>query len=430
MEQSERHWCEKFISDPSRDPKDNHKLQKYRGPYMGYIKLCQKHKYDVDHLLPPTISTIAKPISIQRSISIQKPTLILPTPKFIINSSRSLIKPTSNLLPIPKPQVNQTLSTIHQKPTQLLKSETIPKFDIITNLNMIPKLTTKSIDIGYLSVLPDELLDTVLMELACKEIIRLCNLSDRINNVCEINNIIERRKYKGFPRKTGHCYAFDVYHFIFTGKEIGVLPEDYEDENDIHEYNANELMEEFDYSEKALNIILDRLNQLNYDLVRGDLICTESLDNYRNSGVYIFDGCKIIDLDRETIDDYGALPPEFHVINDGVPITYWINFGNEYYTKGVDHNNIVWFDSSPVKDQLMNNIKIEGDELYTTFIFNNVEYKILYSDEHSEIQDINKRINNFKKDLVRNHSVLDLNTEEYYDINFEHVLTLNTTQIT
>src|SRR5579862_6951239 len=49
--------CRKFLKDPSIDPKDGHRLQRGKGPYMKYVKLCQNLGFDkeVDELLGTTI---------------------------------------------------------------------------------------------------------------------------------------------------------------------------------------------------------------------------------------------------------------------------------------------------------------------------------------------------------------------------------------
>ena len=38
--------CRKFLKDPSIDPKDGHRLQRGKGPYMKYVKLCQNLGFD------------------------------------------------------------------------------------------------------------------------------------------------------------------------------------------------------------------------------------------------------------------------------------------------------------------------------------------------------------------------------------------------
>lgn len=66
---------------------------------------------------------------------------------------------------------------------------------------------------------------------------------------------------------------------------------------------------------------------------RGDVIRLESVAQYRNNGVYMYDGSFIVPLDYET-DDYGAVPRSFTPIEEGLPIRYW--------SESIDHNEIVW----------------------------------------------------------------------------------------
>jgi len=156
---------------------------------------------------------------------------------------------------------------------------------------------------------------------------------------------------RGFPRDGGHCAAFDVSNFLYDIPGV-------ENEESIDTVN---------------DLVLDYIYDFtDYKLVKGDLICFTGLDDYRNQGVSIFDGCKIINLDYD-IDDYGSLPEEFTVINDGVPIRYWENTEKD---KGIDHNHLVWFDHRIVKQQLIDNVTEIDDNLFTSFEYNDKTYKI------------------------------------------------------
>lgn len=197
---------------------------------------------------------------------------------------------------------------------------------------------------------------------------------------------------KGFPRKNGHCAAHDISGFL-----ISLLPDDFPIEDYQDElYNDNR-----DILDKVLNKMLE----LKIDLVRGDLICN-GLNEYRNDGVCIFNGEKIIPLNYE-IDDYGSLPSEFTVINDNVPIRYWED--SEKY-KGIDHNCHIWFDiDDDIRKQLVENIDIDKYcTIYTTFILNNKKYYIIdvYCDDDSSfeytLKKKSKLLLNYNEDIYVN----------------------------
>src|SRR5438105_2678155 len=101
-----------------------------------------------------------------------------------------------------------------------------------------------------------------------------------------------------YPRAGGHCFSHHI------PREVVKL----DDDTYFNEENAR--------------IALDFLRKGNNDLVKGDLIIFDSIESYRNEGVAIFDGEKIIDISHEP-DLYGTLPQQFHVIEDEVPIKYW-----------------------------------------------------------------------------------------------------------
>lgn len=156
-----------------------------------------------------------------------------------------------------------------------------------------------------------------------------------------------------YPRSSGHCYT----HMITTG--------------------TIELDPDTQPSEYILYQALVFLKNTKADLVKGDLIVFEEAAGYRNSGVTIFDGNKIIPLDY-TIDDYGSLPSIFHVIENDVPITYWQDTATEH---GIVHNNIVWFNHKLVLNQCGTNITYgplpDKYAIYTWFQYNSQIYYIV-----------------------------------------------------
>lgn len=148
-----------------------------------------------------------------------------------------------------------------------------------------------------------------------------------------------------------------------------------------------------DNKELALKYLLDKKVDLKY----GDLVINGKESPYRNKGVNIFNGQEIVDLYYE-IDDYGSLPPEFHVIEEGFAIDYWQDKGD---LVGIKHNNIVWFDHTIVRDQCIRNIKYNG-ELATTFLYNHKRYKIIFED----ISDIQETIAVVKKAFLSSDLII------------------------
>ena len=87
---------------------------------------------------------------------------------------------------------------------------------------------------------------------------------------------------------------------------------------------------------------------------------------YRNDGIAIFDGEKIINLDFES-DDYGTLPSQFTVLQltttgHRYPVNYWHDVFQEGWL-GLTHNHYVWFDHRPYIDQCTTNV-IYDDQLF------------------------------------------------------------------
>jgi len=275
--------------------------------------------------------------------------------------------------------INELMDLSEYERNMLAKKLAMKSNDINHIINILHYLHKIHTVVGNLTIpnnkniydiFPKELWINILLDLNCRDIDNVSN--KQLNNLIVENDIKKRIKTRGFPRPTGHCAAFDVSHFLYDIPGV-------ENEDSIDTVN-----------DLVLNYIYDFTN---YKLVKGDLICFTGLNDYRNQGVNIFDGCEIITLDYN-IDDYGALPPEpeFTVINNGVPIRYWENTEND---KGIDHNHLVWFDHRPVKQQCINNVTEIDDDLFTSFEYNDKTYKIY---DHLSFFDDESRIT--KEDFI------------------------------
>lgn len=212
---------------------------------------------------------------------------------------------------------------------------------------------------NFSNYLPEDLWCTILMYCNYHDITKLYMMNAKIKEYCNKNNILQRRKYLGFPRLNNHCEAHDVSTIVST------IP------------NIEDLLTPYDYLDEEIDKILDDVLLIccdhNINLIYGDLICIAGLNNYQNEGVYIFNGCDIIRL-NDKIDGYGALPEEFDII-DSVCINYWYNVNN---LKGISHNHIVWLHLEKVRSQCLNNINLIDEMTFTTFKYNDIIYKIYY----------------------------------------------------
>lgn len=139
-------------------------------------------------------------------------------------------------------------------------------------------------------------------------------------------------------------------------------------------------------TEKEADKILIILKDSNADLRRGDLISTLPKHGYRNEGIAIYDGVNIINLSDLGDYDYGCVPKQFKVIQE-FSINYWSDNSQilDITKRGIDHNNIIWFDHNIVKDQCIMNIthKIVNDGKFgiiTQFIYNTKIYYIVLDD--------------------------------------------------
>lgn len=114
---------------------------------------------------------------------------------------------------------------------------------------------------------------------------------------------------------------------------------------------------------------------------RGDIVVFEEISGYRNNGIAIFNGNEVENLECEYEED-GHVPKSYHVIEDNVPITYWV--------KDV-HGYNVWFTHQLVIDQLTENLlygdlQTRGKGIFTKFDYNNKTYYMVWDESFVDDQ--------------------------------------------
>lgn len=206
---------------------------------------------------------------------------------------------------------------------------------------------------------PQEILETIFLNLNCKTL-------TLINRTCKnfnIENILNKKKHYGFPRKEGKC----VLHQLQDQSLVNIMTDP----------NINSIVSNYIYD-------------TNMNVVRGDFViitksCHSQYVRFDNDyKLVIFDGLKLIDLENNgTQIKNTLLPRQFCVIENDVPIKYWFNEQLRGWSTIFDVYN-VWFDHSSVKDQCLTNVNYDSlfdDQityhLYTYFKYNNNHYYIV-----------------------------------------------------
>lgn len=174
-----------------------------------------------------------------------------------------------------------------------------------------------------------------------------------------------------YPRETGHCFAHHV-----PGSMI-----DYDFTDYCEDFDSENSCDEFYENEDCFIAALTYIQNKKADLRKGDLIIFDKNAGYRNEGVAIYNGEKIVNLYTK-VDDYGSVPQEFRVVEGGVPLNYWKNISETDPAKyGIDHNEIVWFNHVPVRDRCINRMiygRIDRKyAIFTTFEYEGKEYRLI-----------------------------------------------------
>jgi len=211
-------------------------------------------------------------------------------------------------------------------------------------------------------ILPKEIWISIILELPCKFIHNLYYVSTEFKQLCYEEDLIKRRKFKGYPRITGRCKSYVIYDCI--GKHYNANGEIVD--NRRLKISVNSTRNNPRALKLILNAMLDKLYNNNIDLVRGDLIDFEV-----NKDVFLFDGENIIDTYSGN-DNF--LPEDMDIVKDNLLLEYW---------RGTKFNNITFnCNISSFKDQLINNITHNninfGPVNSTWFLSNDKNYVILF----------------------------------------------------
>lgn len=235
--------------------------------------------------------------------------------------------------------------------------------------DIFPKTCT--FPVGGFSLLPKEIWITIILEIPCKFIPKLYDVTHQFKELCVKENIIEKRKMRGYPRTTGHCESYGVYNY----KGNAYDPKG----NIIYNGFVKVIMRAIRYDNAHVRLLLDdTLDELykdNINLVRGDLVNFE----IGNGSIFLFDGEKIIDTYR---GDDTIILDDFDIINDNIPTGYW---------RGTGFSCKFFFNIILIKEQLMNNIVLnDGMISHMLLLLNNRKYTIMMSEivSMSEIKSI------------------------------------------
>jgi hypothetical protein len=133
-------------------------------------------------------------------------------------------------------------------------------------------------------------------------------------------------------------------------------------EGDISEYTPYKIYIKLDSeNDKDLAILATNYGRTLVDIRNGDVIQIEK--DYRNDGKVIWYNGKAIPLDF-SIDEYGNLPKQ---------ITINSYKRNDYFSKSIEHNYIVWFDTRGYQVSLRKTLAKKTEE-YEPYDENEKEY--------------------------------------------------------
>ena len=131
----------------------------------------------------------------------------------------------------------------------------------------------------------------------------------------------------------------------------------------------------------------------------GDVVSIEYETGYRNQGVFIWNGKKVVNLYTK-LDDYGSVPPEIEISDD--------NNLDAYSWEGlIDHNKLVWY-SPEIRDRIKNNL---NDDYTAQVDIRGKTWNFILHDIHDEETGTEHTVEQLKKALPKN--IIAFDTEDH-----------------
>lgn len=230
-------------------------------------------------------------------------------------------------------------------------------------------------------VFPADVWVNILFELPCKNIKELCNNFIAFKELCIKDNIIQRVKFKCFPRKEGVCKIHDLTNIF---------------DNNLTERSLE------NNNNKIFEILLEYLINNKIDVIRGDIIITDDTEY-----IYMFDGEKIItgDHSRDVYTGFKKhfLPHQLSLLTNNMPINYYNPLISFY--PYMDYYVHLRFDIGGIKEQCLNNIKVDGRGIIETYFkYDNKNYYLRFNDI-IPIHILGDRLNDFRNLLNKYNNI-------------------------
>jgi hypothetical protein len=185
--------------------------------------------------------------------------------------------------------------------------------------------------------------------------------------------------------------AFKIEDYSILGLKVESLLDDDDDEKLLKKMTA--------YAKKHFD-----------GIKAGDIVSIESETGYRNEGVFIWNGKKVVNLYTK-LDDYGSVPPEIEISDDNDVDAYsWERF--------IHHNKIVWY-SPEIRDRIKNSLNVvNGSYTAQVDIRGKTWNFILLNDEIVDKETGSERtVEQLKKALPKNIIAFDTAEDEDHSNN-------------
>jgi hypothetical protein len=228
-----------------------------------------------------------------------------------------------------------------------------------------------------------------------------------------------------YVARTRNAFTYLIDELVHPGL-MTYLQYTTEDPNEERLLLVNELIEWYDpgYKKDMIaavhNYIMSRcgVNPPRF----GDFIFIPSVGEYRNDGIFIWNGIEIIPLDNR-IDEYGALPRQFLVLGTPYgwrPLRYYLDASriNIYQTfhevRSMEHNNLCWIDAHLYIDQI-NGWTGDGDMI---IIARDVKLKItiVENDRVGHMSDIRTALLKHRYMAFDGEYGMEVNMNGFYEI--------------
>lgn len=199
----------------------------------------------------------------------------------------------------------------------------------------------------------DDVLKLIILNVDYTDLLSIACVSKRFMLICSCESHFKQRLEIEYPgvKKRDDMTNLSIYKILknyeYGRAQLIEIPESVYQVDDQNEEDVSLII--------LSEVFLSYIQEENLQVKRGDIVHFEFEGDYRNSGIYVYNGKDLSLLDYDN-NPYGSISKEFSICDDDLSFSY------KYWEDVCDYSEDVHFIYTQYIDQMIDNIKFKSEE--------------------------------------------------------------------